>query len=265
MKSLRKPSVSPSSAVHDPERVVDRTILADIKPFVEELQFAPAPTEWGASWRESDALARLAIESRLDAVEGVNEPLIARTVARHLPAGSMLVVSSSMPVRDVEWFAPVVVPEVVANRGANGIDGVVSTAVGVALARATPVSALVGDIAFVHDSNALLGLKARDVDIRVVVVDNDGGGIFSFLPQAESTELATFEKLWGTPHGVDLSQLVAAHGIRFCECSTVAELSVALAQRGPIVIRVRTDRHQNVAVHDALNRAVADVIGEGAL
>src|SRR3546814_16340475 len=92
-----------------------------------------------------------------------------------------------MPIRDVESFVEPGRPIAVhANRGANGIDGVVSTAVGVAVASGAPTALLIGDVAFLHDSNGLLGLSARDLDLVVVVVDNDGGGIFSFLPQADA-------------------------------------------------------------------------------
>jgi 2-succinyl-5-enolpyruvyl-6-hydroxy-3-cyclohexene-1-carboxylate synthase len=170
-------------------------------------------------------------------------------------------VSSSMPIRDLEWFASEVLPTVHANRGVNGIDGVTSTAVGIALATRSTVGLLIGDVAFLHDTNALLGLARRDLDVRIVVVDNDGGGIFSFLPQASSTEPEVFERLWGTPHGVDLLALAAAHGVSTRMCATVGELEAALAIRGPVVVRVATTRDENVVVHDRLNRAVADALG----
>jgi 2-succinyl-5-enolpyruvyl-6-hydroxy-3-cyclohexene-1-carboxylate synthase len=167
-----------------------------------------------------------------------------------------------MPIRDIEWFARDVEPTVLANRGANGIDGVMSTAVGVAIASRAPVGVLVGDVAFLHDSNALLGLAKRSLDLRMVLVDNDGGGIFSFLPQAQFTNSDTFEALWGTPHGVDFAHLVAAHGLHYVECSTIAELQSALAQSGPIVIRVQTNRQQNVIDHDEIHAAVAASLRE---
>ena len=119
-----------------------------------------------------------------------------------------------MPIRDLEWYVQPASPvEVHANRGANGIDGVVSTAVGLALAGAPrPTVLLIGDVAFLHDSNGLLGAVGRGIDLVVVVVDNDGGGIFSFLPQAGSVATDTFETLFGTPHGLDLVPLAAAYG-----------------------------------------------------
>lgn len=252
--------VSSSVAVHDPDRVVTRQLLADPASFASALTATAAPTEWSSEWRRLSALADDALRNLGDAT--LSEPTIARIVGECAPTGSSLMVSSSMPIRDLEWFAPLIVPTVYANRGANGIDGVVSTAVGVALATREPVVALVGDVAFVHDSNALLGLAPRGVDLRVVVVDNNGGGIFSFLPQASQTDKETFERLWGTPHGVDLSSLVAAHGVRYIDCDSPRSLVDALSCSGPLVIRVRTDRHENTVVHDALQRRVLKALGD---
>ncbi len=143
---------------------------------------APGGGDWMASWTERSAQAEQAIAKALAAETQLSEPGVARTVADNLPDGARLVVASSMPVRDLEWFGgPAAIAH--ANRGANGIDGVLSTALGVAIGGTTTV-ALVGDIAFLHDSGALTALARRGTDLRIVVVDNDGGGIFSFLPQA---------------------------------------------------------------------------------
>ena len=171
-----------------------------------------------------------------------------------------------MPVRDVEWYAaPRVDLRVVANRGANGIDGVVSTAVGVALGSGRPVTALVGDVAFLHDANALLGLAQREVDLTVVVVDNRGGGIFSFLPQATALSPERFELLFGTPHDVDLPSLSAVHGIPaftvLAAESLAPALGAAAAASGSHVVVVPTDRQANVALHDELHAAVAGALG----
>lgn len=250
--------VSPSRATHDPDRVVTRQFLADPTRFAHEIVAEPAPREWADEWRRASMRSNDALADIDETV--LSEPAIARIVGEHAPAESSLVVSSSMPIRDLEWFAPVVVSEVFANRGANGIDGVVSTAVGVAIVTRKTVIALVGDVAFVHDCNALLGLAARGVDLRVVVVDNDGGGIFSFLPQRNGTDPSTFERLWGTPHGVNMASLAAAHGIRYHVCESRQALLEAMAVRGPSVIHIRTDRHHNVALHEALHQRVADAL-----
>jgi 2-succinyl-5-enolpyruvyl-6-hydroxy-3-cyclohexene-1-carboxylate synthase len=214
-----------------------------------------ANTPWLARWRHANGRAEAAIDDALAAL-ALSEPAIARFVARTAGAsGVELVVASSMPIRDVEWFGRDVV-DVHANRGANGIDGVISTALGRALAGRT-VLALVGDIAFVHDANALVAVRERDVDLRIVVVDNAGGGIFQFLPQAASLPHDRFEQLFGTPHGTDLVGLAGAHGIGAATVSTVDELADRLASPGPSVTRVVTDRERNVRDHQAIERAVA--------
>ena len=161
-----------------------------------------------------------------------------------------------MPVRDVEWYAaPRDGLRHVANRGANGIDGVVSTAVGVALGSAAPTALLIGDIALLHDTNGLLGLREREADLTIVVVDNDGGGIFSFLPQATEVPADRFEQLFGTPHGVDLASLAAAHGLPAADLEDLGDLPGFIGD-GPSLVRVRTDRAANVAVHQAIHEAV---------
>jgi 2-succinyl-5-enolpyruvyl-6-hydroxy-3-cyclohexene-1-carboxylate synthase len=144
-----------------------------------------------------------------------------------------------------------------ANRGANGIDGVVSTAVGVAIASGSPTTLLIGDVACLHDANGLLGLASRGLDVDIVVVNNDGGAIFSFLPQRAATDDAEFEVLWGTPHGVSFGALAAAHSIAHVAVGNARELAGVLGPDGVRLVEVRTDRVANIAAHDALNAAVA--------
>ncbi len=171
----------------------------------------PGSLGWLSDWTAASATAERAIADVLADTPELSEPGVARIVAERIPEGAQLVVASSMPVRDLEWFGgPAAAAH--ANRGANGIDGVISTALGIALAGATTV-ALVGDIAFLHDAGALTALRHRHADLRIVVVDNDGGGIFSFLPQATALPAERFEQLFGTPHGSDLVALAHAHGI----------------------------------------------------
>jgi 2-succinyl-5-enolpyruvyl-6-hydroxy-3-cyclohexene-1-carboxylate synthase len=220
------------------------------------------PPGWLARWRAVSAAAEDALVAALAAEEQANEPAIARDVVRALPDGARLVVSSSMPIRDVERYAgPRTGLTVLANRGANGIDGVVSTAVGVAAGSGAPTALLIGDIALLHDSNGLLGAAGRGIDLVCVVVDNDGGGIFSFLPQATTLPPARFEQLFGTPHGTDVVALGAAHGIDATTVTTPAELTARLAMPGPSITRVATDRAANVRIHAELNAAVVDALG----
>jgi 2-succinyl-5-enolpyruvyl-6-hydroxy-3-cyclohexene-1-carboxylate synthase len=216
-------------------------------------------TPWLARWRYAAERAEVAIDELLDRQPALTEPAVARVVARSLPPGAELVVASSMPVRDLEWYGGPTA-RAHANRGANGIDGVVSTALGVALA-GPPTVALVGDIAFVHDAGALTALRTRDADLRIVVVDNDGGGIFSFLPQATDLAGERFEQLFGTPHGTDVVALAVAHGLDAVSVTSPAELAARITQPGPSVTRVATDRQANVAVHAELNAAVVAALG----
>lgn len=220
---------------------------------------------WLERWLALDALAESAIAEVLADHPEPTEPATAREVVAGLAPGSHLVVASSMPIRDVEWYA-VPRPDVAihANRGVNGIDGVLSTAVGVALATGAPTTCLLGDIAFLHDSNALIGIAGRGIDLTIVVVDNDGGGIFGFLPQATALPTARFEQLFGTPHGVRPELLAVAHGIPVVAVEDGAALAptldAAAVAGGVQVVVVRTDRAANVALHAEIHAAVAAAV-----
>ena len=271
--------VDPDGAWPDPERVASLVVGADptalCRAVAEALGGAPAATavsggrpgeSWARTWSAAEGAAQRAIAAVLGAHLEPTEPGIARGLAAALPDGARLFCSSSMPVRDLEWYAaPRRGWEVLANRGANGIDGVVSSALGVALADpARPTVALLGDLAFLYDAGALLGAAGRGVSLTMVVVDNDGGGIFSFLPQASAVPAPTFEQLWGTPHGIDLAQVAGAYGIPTQPVHTAADLAPAvlgaLAAGGVRVVLVRTDRDTNVVIHDEIHAAVARAV-----
>ncbi|MGH9114140.1 MAG: thiamine pyrophosphate-dependent enzyme, partial [Acidimicrobiales bacterium] len=200
------------------------------------------------------------------AAEGpANEPAIARDEVGAMPDGARLVVSSSMPIRDVERYAePRTGLAVLANRGANGIDGVVSTAVGVAAGSRAPTALLIGDVALLHDSNGLLGAAGRGVDLVCVVVDNDGGAIFSFLPQARTLPPERFETLFGTPHGLDLVRLASSFGVDARQVDDGEEVAgavaAAAAKGGVRVLVVHTDREANIEVHRRVDNAVAAAV-----
>ncbi len=220
---------------------------------------------WADAWRSAGETAGEAVDAVLATHDEATEPGAARRLFATLPAGSTLVVSSSMPIRDLESFArPRGDVRVLANRGVNGIDGVTSTALGVALTGA-PTTLLIGDLALLHDQGALTGLIDREVDLELVIVDNHGGGIFSFLPQAGALEPDRFEQLFGTPQPVALEALLAAHGIDHVVVETAASLEHSLTEthgrHGVRAIVVRTDRAANTAVHDELSGAVAVALG----
>lgn len=224
-----------------------------------------SPDGWYEAWVHADAEAAAVVRDVLCRHEETTEPAVARDVVAAVPSGGNLVVSSSMPIRDVEWYAaPREELRLFANRGANGIDGVLSTAVGIALVTGAPTVALVGDVAFLHDSNALVGLAERDVPLCIVVVHNDGGGIFDLLPQASLLDRSRFEMLFGTPHGVELAELAAAHGVSSSVATRSSEVAGlvrdAFSSRRSQVVIARTDRRENAALHRELNDAVAEAL-----
>ncbi len=224
---------------------------------------------WLQRWVEAEAAAQSAIDGVLDGHAEASEPATARSLADHVPSEGSIVVASSMPVRDLEWFARprALPPRVFANRGANGIDGVVSTALGVAASGAGgAVFALVGDLAVLHDASALVrpasGRPAMPAVI--VVIDNDGGGIFNFLPQASDLEDTEFELLFGTPQRPAVAELASACGYGVHEVTLAADFVPALASAReeavaaglPAFVVVHTKRKPNVALHSEIEEAV---------
>jgi 2-succinyl-5-enolpyruvyl-6-hydroxy-3-cyclohexene-1-carboxylate synthase len=248
----------------DPERVAGTAIDSPNAAawLLDSVPSGIDPASDLALWRRADntasaAIARILEQGLRDSAEfdrcNPSEIGVAQAVVATVPAGGALVVASSMPVRDVEWYGPTRADiDVFANRGANGIDGTVATAIGVALT-GRPTAVLLGDVALLHDSSALIGLADRSVDLTVVVIDNDGGGIFSFLPQAEQLDTATYELLFGTPHHTDLATLIRAHGL------TVDPWPPS-PQGGVRVTIVRSDRSANADLHGRVNAAVHEAV-----
>ena len=195
--------------------------------------------------------AQKAAAKKLTRIVNVDWPFEGRVVSlldEALGPDDRLFVGSSMPIRDVEWFyhPPGPGPEVLTNRGANGIDGTVSSALGASLDGKRTVL-LCGDLTFLHDSNALLSAYGHRGDLTVVVINNQGGGIFNHLAVADDT--AHFEKLWGTPQAADLGKLCAAHKVRHDLADGWSDLRRLLEIRGKgvRVIEFRTDRETNAA------------------
>ena len=226
-------------------------------------------TDWLHAWTAADRTARAAVDAVLDDLPWPSEPAVARAVVGALPAGALLVAGSSTPVRDLFVAAPAREEiSVLANRGAAGIDGTVSTAVGAALAWQSggggPAAALLGDLTFLHDANGLaLGPSEARPDLTFVVVDNDGGAIFSLLEQGGDEPAPAFERVFGTPHGVDLTALAGAHGVPVSVPASPVELADLLAEKdaGLRVVHLRTDRSQVRDVARRLREAVASAVG----
>ncbi|MHB1709882.1 MAG: 2-succinyl-5-enolpyruvyl-6-hydroxy-3-cyclohexene-1-carboxylic-acid synthase [Acidimicrobiales bacterium] len=233
---------------------------------------------WLEDWQRAQVAADGAVEAALaasgcgggsDALHGWTEPMLARHLFACLPDGATLVTSSSMPIRDIEAFAAPRTnpPRVVANRGANGIDGVVSTALGVALATG-PTVALVGDLAFLHDVSALVRGPGPEIPCTVVVADNHGGGIFSFLPAVTGLDAVSFETLFGTPQASNVADVASGFGIPVDEIGP-GDGPAALRERlrcrmkggAMAVIRVQLpSRSENAEIHAILDRAVVDAV-----
>ena len=247
--------------VIDPDHLVSQHLIGDVDSTIRHLaeHASSLPTDWLSDWVRAETNAQLAIDAWTSKHE--SEPTNARVLTQSLPAHSNFVISSSMPIRDIEWFGsytPAVA--VYSNRGANGIDGVTSTAVGVALASGAPTFVYIGDVAALHDANGLLGLVSRDADVKVVVSNNDGGSIFSFLPQAAQVDAKTFELLYGTPHGASFESLAAAYGVPYNRVNSSDDLRKAMLMSGSRVIEIITDRTKNVSAHNALNDAIVVAI-----
>jgi 2-succinyl-5-enolpyruvyl-6-hydroxy-3-cyclohexene-1-carboxylate synthase len=247
----------------DPSRVATEFHHCAADEWLESAGAGRVPSDptWLESWRSWESNAQAAIAEVLG--EHLSEPSAVRLVHRHAAeTGASLVVAASMPIRDLEWYAephpsP---PRVLANRGVNGIDGLVSTSLGVAASGARTI-ALLGDLAFLHDVSGLVNLP--QVPCTFVVLDNGGGGIFSFLPQATSLERGVFEDLFGTPPTSDVGAVARGFGLAVHDVSTLLQLERALSAptQTPALVRVRVPgREQNVARHDAINRAVRLVL-----
>jgi len=260
----------------DPDGIVTSTVratpgawLAAAVATLTGSAAGPHALGWTEAWQECEKVAQDAIDAVLaEEPEPMSEPLLARRLLPLLAPDTCVVASSSMPVRTLEWFAPVMdePPPVMANRGANGIDGVISTAQGVAAAGLGPVVGFVGDLAFFHDVSSLLRpVGAPTVNgCTLVVVDNGGGGIFNFLPQASMLSADRFEQLFGTPQANDVASVATGFGLDVADVGTLGELDAALraVRRSRLaVVRVRVpDRRANVVLFDRIHRAVEEAV-----
>jgi 2-succinyl-5-enolpyruvyl-6-hydroxy-3-cyclohexene-1-carboxylate synthase len=227
----------------------------------------PLAERWASAWREAAARVGAAVDTVLDAAPGLTAARLARDLVAALPAGALLVLGSSTPVRDVDRLA---VPRgnvvVLANRGVAGIDGTISTAVGAALAHQRagggPAFALLGDLTFLHDLTGLLvGEGEPPPDLTLVVPDNGGGGIFAQLEPGEDRHARDYRRVFGTPHGRDLVEVAVGLGWAAEEVGKPGDLPAALGRGGPRVVVVRCDQHAEAALARELREAAARAVG----
>ncbi len=249
LSGIEQLSLDPDAAWQDPAAVVTDVEAGNPVAALDRLagQGDPAPDPaWLTAWTEADAAAATALADGLGD-ETLSEPLTARLLGDSLPPEATLMVASSMPIRDAELYLPAGTrgPRVLSNRGANGIDGTVSTAFGVAAVSQEPVVLLVGDVALAHDIGGLVAARQLGLNLTIVVLNNDGGGIFHFLPISGETD--AFEEHVATPHGLDFAKAAALYGLPHTRVQTPAQLRDAIARPG--LVEVRTDRAENLALH----------------
>jgi 2-succinyl-5-enolpyruvyl-6-hydroxy-3-cyclohexene-1-carboxylate synthase len=253
--------IDPDKLVADPARHASWTIAADPGSLVRSVLGRldeRAPSAWLEGWTQADAAVRSPVDGLIDRWDEPYEGRIARDLYAVIPDGGTLVVGSSMPVRDLDTYGlPRNSLRVLANRGASGIDGFVSTTLGVAASDASTY-ALMGDLTLLHDAGGLLWNARRGYDAVLVVLNNGGGTIFSFLAQRDLLELG---ELFTTPHGLDLAKLADAAGAGHTRVGRAVDLVPAVekaANRGGVhIVEVAIDRELNVARHADVHSAVA--------
>lgn len=263
--------VDEGSGWRDPTLSSDLMVYADISDFCKEIVKHMKQKEvvrndsWARDWQTYNALARSIIAETNDS--SINEGQLMLETIRMLPENALLFVGNSMPIRDLDTFLLATNKRLVtmANRGANGIDGVVSTALGASTEFKQSVL-VIGDLSFFHDLNGLLTAKLYDLNMTIIVVNNDGGGIFSFLPQAEN-KLPHFEQLFGTPIDVNFEHAVHMYGGQYYRAHHWSEFKriyeQSLIQKGLNVIEVFTDRKENVHIHRQLWNEIETEIARG--
>ncbi len=246
-------ALDPAQAWQDPSAALTEVVPADPATTLGAWTPAqPADPSWLASWCDADRAAQAEIDRALAGPE-LSEPAVARRLGEWLGAQDTLFVASSMPIRDVELYFPSGpdLPRVLANRGANGIDGTVSSAFGAAAGSPGQVVLLIGDVALAHDIGGLLAARRLGLAITIVLLNNDGGGIFHFLPVA--TQADAFEEHVATPHGLEFEHAAVLYGCEYALAATQPELQDAIgwarAQPKTTIVEVRTDRVQNRAFH----------------
>ncbi len=280
MPQVPQAAIDAEGAAQDPDAALCRVFALEPAPALAALRPHSAEPDWLAGWRAADERAAAAIGEVLS-TGGLSEPAVARELGALLPEQATLFVASSMPVRDIETFWPARPdpPRVLCNRGANGIDGTVSSAFGAAAAAATsaggPVVLLIGDVAFAHDLGGLLAAGRLGLKLTIVLLDNGGGGIFDFLPissapaarapSADSDGLADdgqdiYTRHVATPPQLDFAHAATLYGLEHERVADLpafrAALERAIAAPGSAIVEVTSERAANVELHRRLWRAI---------
>ena len=270
LTTCRQMLIAPSDDWHDPALVATDRVQVDPRTLCEALlpnlektrrQGINTAGAWRRKWERLNAQARAALKECLSENPALSEPKVFADLEAVLPPDATLFAGNSMPVRDLDsFFAAGARPvRFLANRGASGIDGVVSTALGVSSVSSGPCVLVIGDLSLYHDMNGLLAAKRHGLQVTIVLLHNDGGGIFSFLPQAETVE--SFEDLFGTPHGLDFRHAAKLYGLVYCEPEDSQAFRTALQKSfhtpGVTMIAVHTNRDANARLHRDIWQAVS--------
>jgi 2-succinyl-5-enolpyruvyl-6-hydroxy-3-cyclohexene-1-carboxylate synthase len=278
-------ALDPEGTWQDPAGMLAQSLAVEPARTLAALATGPtalagADPDWLPAWRSADELAAEATLGVL-AAGGLSEPAVAAELGVLLPAEATLFVASSMPVRDIETFWPVRSdpPRALCNRGANGIDGTVSSAFGAAAATDGPVVLLIGDVALAYDIGGLLAARRLELALTIVLIDNDGGGIFDFLPVSadptaraaarttDETGIDIYTRHIATPTGLDFARAAELYGIGHERVGDVASFRAALERaltaqpRATQIIEVRSERAQNVELHRRVWSAVSGSLG----
>ncbi len=240
----------------DPHHLASDVVQVDPVTFCSGLASGSGRADGGAwldQWLGFNRSVREGIAGHLSGMKELFEGKVFSEIGKHMPEPAILFAGNSMPVRDMDTFmaASDLNIWVMGNRGASGIDGVVSTALGAGGGAGVPVIAVVGDLSFFHDMTGLLMARNSEINATIVVVNNDGGGIFSFLPQAEHPE--HFEQVYGTPHGLAFGSVAELYGLGYTRVGTWEEFGEAVVRgtgdTGTSVIEVPSSRERNVELH----------------
>jgi len=262
-------ALDPEDAWQDPASILTESLALEPAGALAELAASQpaADTDWLAGWRAADEQAAEAILGALGPREGLSEPAIAAELGTLLGTTATLFVASSMPVREIETFWPARddPPRVLCNRGANGIDGIVSSAFGAAANADGPVVLLIGDVALAHDIGGLLAAERLELKLTIVLVDNGGGGIFDFLPISHApmaAERDIYARHIATPTGLHFERVAALYGLTHERVETVPAFRAALerafsSQVGSAILQVSTERARNVELHRQIWAGVA--------
>jgi 2-succinyl-5-enolpyruvyl-6-hydroxy-3-cyclohexene-1-carboxylate synthase len=267
--------LDPEGGWQDPDAALSHSLALEPAAALWQLSDAPpaprADADWLSGWHAADERAAEAILGALGGA-GLSEPMVAAELGVLLPEEATLFVASSMPVRDVESFWPARAdpPRVLCNRGANGIDGTVSSAFGATAAGLGPVVLLIGDVALAYDIGGLLAHRRLGLDLTIVLLDNQGGGIFDFLPVASSRSARqgeVYTEHISTPTGLDFAKAAALYGFGHERVEDLFAFRAALERafedgvgRGANIVEVRTERAANVVLHRQVWEAVADAL-----